>query len=49
MTIGELASGKLSGYWAWKLLAVSMVVGNGAEVRVWNTDRHGEIVRVEGE
>jgi hypothetical protein len=48
-TIGESASGKSSGHWAWKSSAVGMVIGNGIEVGMWNTDGQGEIVRGEGE
>jgi hypothetical protein len=47
-TIGESASGKLFGPQVWKSLAVGMVVVNGTEVRMWNTDGQGEIVRGEG-
>jgi hypothetical protein len=48
MTIGESASGKSSDHQAWKLSAVGMVIGNGAEVRMWNTDGQGESGRGEG-
>jgi ABC-type protease/lipase transport system fused ATPase/permease subunit len=41
-TIGESASGKSSGPRVWKLSAVGMVVLNGTEVRMWNTDGQGE-------
>jgi hypothetical protein len=34
--------------WAWKSSAVGMVIGNGAEVRMWNTDGQGESGRGEG-
>jgi hypothetical protein len=37
MTIGELTSGKLLDYWAWKSSALSMVLGDSIEVRRGNT------------
>jgi hypothetical protein len=48
-TIGELASGKSLGHWAWKSSALGMVIGNGTEVGMWNTNGQGEIVRREEE
>jgi hypothetical protein len=47
-TIGESASGKSLDPQVWKSSAVGMVVVNGTEVRMWNTDGQGEIVRGEG-
>jgi hypothetical protein len=47
-TIGESTSGKSSDGQAQKSSAVGMVVGNGAEVRMWNTDGQGESGRGEG-
>jgi hypothetical protein len=47
-TIGESISGKSSDYWAWKLSAIGMVLGNGTEVRMGNTYGQGESGRGEG-
>jgi hypothetical protein len=41
-TIGELTSGKSSDRRAWRSLAISMVLGNGTEVRMGNTYGQGE-------
>jgi hypothetical protein len=48
MTISELTSGKSSDCRAWKLSAIGMVLGNGAEVRMGNTYGQGESGRGEG-
>jgi hypothetical protein len=37
MTIGESTSGKSSDHWAWKLLALGMVLQDSTEVRRGNT------------
>jgi hypothetical protein len=47
-TISESTSGKSSDDQAWKLLAIGMVLGNGTEVRMWNTYGQGESGRGEG-
>jgi hypothetical protein len=47
-TISESTSGKSLDGQAWKLSAVGMVIGNGAEVRMWNIDGQGESGRGEG-
>jgi hypothetical protein len=48
MTFGEPTSGKLLDYQAWKSLALGVVLGDGTEVRRWNTYAQGESGRGEG-
>jgi hypothetical protein len=48
MTISELTSGKLSDHWAWKLLALGVVLGDGTEVKRGNTYEQVESGRGEG-
>jgi hypothetical protein len=48
ITIGESTSGKSSDYQAWKSLALGVVLGDGIEVRRWNTYKQGESGRGEG-
>jgi hypothetical protein len=48
MIIGELTSGKSSGHWAWKSLALGMVLGDGTEVNKGSTYKQGESGRGEG-
>jgi hypothetical protein len=45
---GELTSGKSSGRWAWKSSALGVVLGDGTEVRRWNSYAQGESGRGEG-
>jgi hypothetical protein len=48
MAVSESTSGESSDHWAWKLLAIGMVLGNGTEVRMGNTYGQGESGRGEG-
>jgi hypothetical protein len=41
-TIGELTSGKSSDGRTWKLSAIGIIIGSGAEVMMWNTDGQGK-------
>jgi hypothetical protein len=47
-TIGESTSGESLDSWAWKSSAIGMVLGNGTEVRMGNTNGQGESGRGEG-
>jgi hypothetical protein len=48
MTIGESTSGKSSDHWAWKSLALGVVLGDGTEVRRGNTYKQVGSARGEG-